>query len=221
MKNIVIFGSGDHAKVVFYEIIKIKKYNIIGFIDNKNVNTVIISYNKKKYKILGKISELKKKKINFCGIIGVGSNFIRENISIDVEKNIKNFFWEKIVSKNSLVSKNAIIGKGSFVASGSIISNGTKIGNHCIINTGSFIDHDNVFENFSSTGPRVTCGGNVKVGKGSHLGIASTINNNIKIGQNTVIGGASFVNKICKNNSTYVGVPSKKLNYRKKNKKYL
>jgi len=221
MKNIVIFGSGDHAKVIFYEIIKIKKYNIIGFIDNKNVNRVIASYKKKNYKVLGKISEFKKKKINFCGIIGVGSNFIREKILIEVEKNIKDFFWEKIISKNSQISKNAIIGEGSFVASGSIICNGTKIGNHCIINTGSFIDHDNVFENFSSTGPRVTCGGNVKVGKYSHLGIASTINNNIQIGYNTVVGGASFVNKTCKNNSTYVGVPSKKKNSRKINKKYL
>lgn len=221
MKNIVIFGSGDHAKVIFYEIIKIKKYNIIGFIDNKNVNAVITLYKKKKYKILGKISEFKDKKINFCGIIGVGSNFIREKILIEVEKNIKDFSWEKIVSKNSLVSKNTIIGDGSFVASGSIINNGTIIGNHCIINTGTFIDHDNIFENFSSTGPRVTCGGNVSVGKYSHLGIASTINHNIKIGYNTVIGGASFVNKICKNNSTYVGVPSKKINSRKINKKYL
>ena len=105
MKNIVIFGSGDHAKVIFYEIIKINKYNIIGFIDNKNVNTIITLYKKKKYKILGKISEFKDKKINFCGIIGVGSNFIREKILIEVEKNIKDFSWEKIVSKNSLMCK--------------------------------------------------------------------------------------------------------------------
>ena len=34
MKKIVIFGSGCHAKVVFSEIIKLKKYNIIGFVDN-------------------------------------------------------------------------------------------------------------------------------------------------------------------------------------------
>ena len=95
MKNIVIFGSGDHAKVIFYEIIKINKYNIIGFIDNKNVNAIITLYKKKKYKILGKISEFKDKKINFCGIIGVGSNFIREKILIEVEKNIKDFSWEK------------------------------------------------------------------------------------------------------------------------------
>ena len=34
MKKIVIFGSGCHAKVVFSEIIKLKKYKFIGFVDN-------------------------------------------------------------------------------------------------------------------------------------------------------------------------------------------
>ena len=34
MVNIVIFGSGDHAKIVFSEIIKLKKYKILGFVDN-------------------------------------------------------------------------------------------------------------------------------------------------------------------------------------------
>ena len=31
--DIIIFGSGNHAKVVFSEIINYKKYNIIGFVD--------------------------------------------------------------------------------------------------------------------------------------------------------------------------------------------
>ena len=46
--------------------------------------------------------------------------------------------------------------------SGCIINTGTKIGKHCIINTGSIIEHDNYFSNYTSTSPRVTTGGNVK-----------------------------------------------------------
>ena len=33
-KKIVIFGSNDHSKVVFSEIIKHKDYNIEGFVDD-------------------------------------------------------------------------------------------------------------------------------------------------------------------------------------------
>ena len=34
MKNIVIFGSGNHAKVIFHELIKLKNYKILGFVDD-------------------------------------------------------------------------------------------------------------------------------------------------------------------------------------------
>ena len=34
MKKIVIFGSGCHAKIVFSEILKLKGYKILGFVDD-------------------------------------------------------------------------------------------------------------------------------------------------------------------------------------------
>ena len=33
MKKIIIFGSGAHAKVIFHEIQNLKKYKILGFVD--------------------------------------------------------------------------------------------------------------------------------------------------------------------------------------------
>ena len=118
------------------------------------------------------------------------------------------------------MSKNIKIGEGSIIISGVIINTGTKIGKHCYINTGSIVEHDNYFEDFSSSGPGVVTGGNIKVGKGSYLGIGCVIKNKITIGSNTVIGGLSFVNKNCKNNSLFFGIPAKKIRIRKKNENY-
>ena len=66
MNKIVIFGSGGHAKVIFSEVIKLKKFKFLGFIDNfKKKGEVIISLKKKNYYNLGSINEvIKKKKIN-------------------------------------------------------------------------------------------------------------------------------------------------------------
>ena len=50
MDKIVIFGSGDHSKVIFSEIIKLKKFNFLGFVDDfKKKGEVIIGIKKKKY----------------------------------------------------------------------------------------------------------------------------------------------------------------------------
>ena len=70
-----------------------------------------------------------------------------------------------------------------------------------LINSSSSIDHDNFFGDFSSTGPGVVTGGNVSIGKYSHLGIGSTIKNNITVDMSTIVGGNTFINKNCKKNS--------------------
>ena len=56
------------------------------------------------------------------------------------------------------------ISEGSVILKGCIISNRCKIGKHCHLNTGTILDHDNIFNDFASTGPGVITGGNVQVG---------------------------------------------------------
>lgn len=215
MKNLIIFGSGYHAKVVFWEAMKTKRYNILGFIDDKiKEKKIIIKHNRKNYINLGSTQEsilsLIKKRKKFCGIIGIGSNIIRKKIVKKINLFEKNFNWEKIVSKSANIDLDVFIDKGSFINSGVIIKNGTKIKKHCLINTSASIDHDNYFDNFSSCGPGVITGGNVKVGQLSHLGIGSVIKEKIEIQDDVLVGGNSFVNKDCKKGNTYFGVPIKK-----------
>ena len=119
------------------------------------------------------------------------------------------------------MNKNVKIGKGTIVMPGCVLNQGVKIGNHCIINTSSSIDHYNIFLDFSSCGPGVISGGNVVVGKRSHIGIGSVIKNNVKIKNDTVIGGKSYLNKNCEALNIYYGNPAKKIKKRVFNQNYL
>jgi sugar O-acyltransferase (sialic acid O-acetyltransferase NeuD family) len=231
-KNIIIFGSGSHSKVVFSEIINLQNYNILGFVDDfTKKGKKIFKYNNINYFNLGSIKNfLKYKNINkfmngggnnICGIIGVGYNYLRKKIRDEVIKIDKNFKWETIISKNAVLNGKVKIGKGSLIMSGVVINTQTVIGEHCIINTSSSIDHDNKFKNFSSSGPGVVTGGNVTIDQYSYLGIGSVIKHGIKIGTNTVIGGNSFVNKNCYSNFVYYGIPIKKIRKRKFDENYL
>ena len=223
MKEILIIGSEDHARVVLSEIIRIKGYRVIGFVDeNVKKGTIIENYKNKKYKVVGNIKGINKLlNKNTFGIIGIGSNFIRKKVAEDINKIYKNFNWATIISKNSTINGNVKIGKGSLIISAVVINTGTKIGEHCLINTSSSIDHDNTFENYSSTGPGVTTGGNVELGQCSHLGIGSTVKHQTSIGDNTIIGAQSLVLKNCNKNSVYYGIPAKKIRDREDISKYL
>ena len=218
LKKIVIFGSGGHAFVVLSEIIKAKKFKIIGVVDDyfdkKKIN-LFKYYGVKYLGNLNKFSKSKSKK-NIFGFVAVGDNKKREEIVKKVSKIIKNIRWATIISKDAIISTNVKIGEGTIIVSGSVVNFGTIIKKHCLINTNSSIDHENYFESFSSSGPSVTTGGNVKVFKGSHLGISSTIKQGIIIGKNTIIGGQTFINKNCDSNSMYFGIPGKKVGSRHK-----
>ena len=223
-KNIIIFGSGAFSRVLFSEIIKFKKYNFLGFVDDySEKGKIIVNYMNKSYFNLGKIENvLKENSIdNFFGIVGVGFNFYREKIVNQVLKVDKKFKWESIISKDCILNANVTIGKGSIILSGVVINTHVSIGSHCIINSSSSIGHDNIFKDFSSCGPGVITGGNVTIGENSHLGIGCIIKNGIAIGKKSVIGGNSFVDKDCLSNYVYYGIPAKKNKKRKINENYL
>ena len=79
MRNIVIIGSGGHAKVILAEILQFKnKYKFYGFVDSSKRNgSLVIKINSQSYKTVN----LEKKKIkNLYGIIGVGDNYKRYKI---------------------------------------------------------------------------------------------------------------------------------------------
>ena len=207
-KNIVIFGKGKHAKIIFDELEKLKKYNFLGYVNKKN----IITYKKKKYDLINFYKKNLKKKVR--GIIAIGDNNLRNKVSKDVEKIIPKFKWETVISKDAIVSKKTNIGQGTMIISGSVINTNTSIGRHCLINTKSTLDHDNNWGDFTSCGPGVNSAGNVTVKNFTQIGIGSTIIDGISIGKNSVIGAHSLVNKNCKSNSVYFGVPAK---YKRKN----
>lgn len=220
MINIVIFGSGGHAKVILTEILQLKnKYKFHGFVDSsKKTGSIVTKIKKKSYKIINlRFLNIK----NLHGILGIGDNYLRFKKYEEIKKKNKNIKWAVIIAKSSEVKKNVKIGKGSVVLANSFIGNKTNIKDHCIINSTNSIDHDNFFENFTSTGPGVITGGNVKINKFSHLGIGCVVKNNISIDKNVICGGKSYINKNCKKNSVYFGIPSKFRRRRKLGEKYL
>ena len=120
MKNIIIFGSGDHAQVIFWELIEYKKYKIIGFFDETKKEKTIVKYKNKNYKSFNsfnKINNITK----LYGIIGAGTSQIRKKIFLIINKKNLKIKWEKFISKYSVVKKNVKLGNGCMILSLSLI----------------------------------------------------------------------------------------------------
>ena len=202
-KNVVIIGAGGHAKVIA-DIITKSNDNVIGFLDdNLDIQNKTIYLNKT---VLGTTKDIDKYK-EYYYIIGIGNNNIRENIA-----NSYDLKWYTAIHPNAIIANEVSIEEGSVVMAGSIINTGTKIGKHCIINTKSSLDHDNIIENYVHISPGATLAGTVHIKEKIWICAGATIINNITIAKNNIIGAGSVVIKdINEENGTYVGVPARKI----------
>ena len=156
MKKIIIFGGGGHAKIIQDCIQLVKNYKVAGFIDKKNYDSTL----SKKMKYLGTVKNLNQiikgqNLQNILGVVAIGSNITRKEIVLEVKKINKSFKWANIIPPSAIISNTAKIGTGNMFLAGSIICSDAKIDNHVSINTGTHLDHDNIFSDFSSTGPGV------------------------------------------------------------------
>ena len=216
MEKLFIIGSSGHAKVIIDIIVKEKKYEIVGLVDDfKKVGEEVLNY-----KVLGGIRDVDKlaKKYKTDNIIvGVGDNFSR----YEIVNKLKKYSFVKAIHPSAQIGLNVKISAGTVVMAGTNISSCSKIGKHCILNTNSSIDHDSIMEDFSSLAPGVTTGGNVKIGKLSALCLGANIINNIQIGKNTVVGAGSCVLEEIGKNALAYGIPCKVISNRKLGDKYL
>lgn len=211
MKNIVIIGSGGHAKVIADIILKRKemlneRINIIGFLDD---NFQSLNYKEIfNIPILGDtklINEFNNKDYEY--IIAIGNNLIRKKIA---EKYLLLNYYTAI-HPMAIIGNEVEIGMGTVIMANVVINSYSKVGKHCILNTSCVIEHDNKIENYVHVSPKTVLCGGVSIGESSWIGAGSSVRQEIMIGKSTIIGVGAVVIRDVKNNCIVVGNPAKQI----------
>jgi len=213
-RKVVIFGSSGHAKVVLDILESNNNYELIGFIDKFiTKDTSVLNY-----KVIGDELLLPKlmQKYNFNkGVVGIGNNFVRSKV-VNLVKNIApDFQFINCIHNSANISKHCKFGVGNVIMPGVSINASSIISDHCILNTNSSLDHDCKMDKFSCLAPNSAVGGNCIIGEFSYVGIGASIFQGVSIDQNCIIGGGSILNKNAKADSTYYGIPAKRISSRK------
>lgn len=204
MEEILLIGSGGHAKSIIDSIEKQGIYNIVGFLDLPEKVGLFFDH----YKVIGTDTdavEFYKKGIKnaFICIGYLGKGNIRTklyNYLVEVGYN-----FPVIRDETAILAENVFVGCGTFIGKGAIINSNVHIGNMCIINTGVIIEHDCTICDYShiSVGS-VLCGG-VTIGEESFIGANSTIIQECRIGEKCIIGAGTTIVKEVEDNKMVYG----------------
>ena len=199
MNKLIIIGAGGHGKVISDLALKIG-YSDISFIDDKAVGDCI------GFRIIGACCDIESfddGETDF--VIGIGDNCIRKLIAESHNVN-----WTTLVHPSAQIGLNVTFGNGTVVMAGTVVNACATIGKHCIINTSSVVEHDDLVRDYVHISPRAVLGGTVTVDDCTHIGIGSTVKNNIYICKDCIIGAGSVVVKDISESGTYIGVPARK-----------
>lgn len=201
-KSVIIIGASGHGKVIA-DIIESSGNKVKGFLDDDELlqGKDIVGF-----PVLGKTADY----VNYIDcefIIGIGNPNIRKKIAEELD--VK---WCTAIHPTAVVSKLDVeIGEGTVIMANAVINPSAKVGKHCIVNTSSVVEHDNVLADYVHISPNTALAGTVVIGKSTHIGVGASVKNNISITDNCIIGAGAVVVDDITESGTYVGVPARRI----------
>ena len=192
MARIFVAGCSGHARVVVDTLERAGRHSIAGIIDS----FVAPGTQALGLTVLGSELDLPVliEKHDATGtIVAIGDNFARYRVVERIRSLAPQLEFVTAIHPSAQIAKHVPIGAGTVVMAGAVINPNSSIGEHCIVNTMSSIDHDNILEDYSSVAPGAVTGGNVRIGQFSALSLQAGIVHGCRIGAHTIIGAGATV----------------------------
>ena len=204
--KIVVFGAGGHARVVVDVLAQMKRYDVIGLLDD---STALHGKSRWGHKVLGgreQFQKLLKRGVSGL-IVGLGDNRLRQEVFEAAGK--AGFRLISAIHPSVQLGSRARIGAGSLLVAGAVVNVDAEIGDDVIINTGATVDHDCRIGAHTHLSPGVHLAGGVTVGELSHIGIGAVVLPNVTIGRACVVGAGAVVRESVPAGAVVAGNPAR------------
>ncbi|HEY1975425.1 MAG TPA: acetyltransferase [Candidatus Baltobacteraceae bacterium] len=205
MTNVVIFGAGKVADVVFHHLRRSDEYDVAafacdaGFLPKEGhfFDRPIVAFDD---------VERHFPPDQFSMIVAVGYhdlNALRQKKY--AEAKAKGYRLISYVSPKASTGDWLDIGDNCVILDGAIIEPGTHIGSNVVVWSGALIGHHSVIEDHAWIAGHATFGGSARLGAGSFVGLGAVVGHEVEIGERSFLGAGVLVTKCAPAKSVFVG----------------
>lgn len=206
-ERIVLVGSGQHARVVLYNLKAQGKYEVACFLDSDESKVGCLYEG---YPIAGTYDDLdtvREKYRTNKFFIAFGNMKYRKPV---FEYFVQNG-WEavNIIHPNAVVSDDSVLGKGVLIECGCLVTPNPIIGDNVVVNTGSQVNHDNIIDDHVYIASGVVLSGGVHIRENTLLDDGVVVTLGVTVPPNSIVGAGAIVTKDFKKPGVYYGNPSR------------
>lgn len=210
-QKVILIGSGQHCRVVLYNLREQGMYEVACICDMDKCNTgkkfegiPIEFWENDSVECLHSIEKKYNTNLFF---ISFGNMKTRKSV---YEFCILNG-WNSvnIIHPDAVVSKTAKLGKGILIEAGCLITPSPIIGNNVVVNTGSQVNHDNVIEDHVYLASGIVLSGGVHIGENTLIDDGVIVTLGRKVGRNSLVGAGAVVTKDIPDGVVAYGNPCK------------
>jgi len=194
MKDLIIFGTGNIADVLFYYFTNESEFNTVAFtVDSKYITDAtknglpIIPFDE---------IEQHYPTETHCMFIALGYqnlNDLRQHKLKQAKE--KGFEIISFIHPRSNIPNDLVYGENCFIMNNASIHPRVKLGNNVFVWSGAIIGHHSIIEDHCWLTSGSNVAGDVVIGSNSFLAINATIAHRVKIGQRCFIGSNALVIK--------------------------
>lgn len=192
--DLVIVGSGGHAKMCIELLKHVGTFNVVGIIDNHLEPGSTVH----QLPVLGSdatLSTLRSQGLTLA-VNGVGTRKGCGPRKRVYEALVKlGYSLPALIHPSAFVEPTASLGQGVQVMMGALVGNDVKVGENVIVNSGAIVSHDSRIESHTHLAPGSILAGSVIIGASSLVGMGVTIFMGITVGERSVIPNGQHVFK--------------------------
>lgn len=205
--NILIYGKGDFAKIIYQYLKRDKKYKVLGFCVDKEYIDKDIYLGLPLFDVDNIASKFDMHNTYVYVAVGYSSMEARQKM---FDKAVSfSFKFTNIICEGVNIDSSVNIGSNNIFMPGVIIEPFTKIGNNNIFWSSSLVCHDVTIGNHNFFAAKTIIGGFSKVRDRNFLGFSVVVIDNINISSNILLGASSLVIENIGVAGTYHGTPAK------------
>ncbi len=210
MRDIIIFGIGGFAEIVYTYFKHDSSFNVVAFTANESAI--------KENSLFGlpvipfENIETTYPPTKFQMFIAVGySNMNKKRARIFDEAKSKGYELVSYVHPSTIINDSFQMGENCFIFENNVLQPFVTLGNDVIIWTGNVISHHTTIKDHCFIISHVAIAGNVIIEPFCFLGMNATIRNRVTIARECVIGAGAVILEDTKEKEVYVSHSTKKL----------